>query len=65
MSGRGSVITVVEDDVGMAKAIERLLRAKGFSVEVFDFGRGFPGVGFCYQGSLPRCGRSAGWNVWN
>ena len=41
MSGRGSVITVVEDDVGMAKAIERLLRAKGFSVEVFDSAEAF------------------------
>jgi FixJ family two-component response regulator len=41
MSGQGSVITVVEDDAGMAKAIARLLRAKGFRVEVFDSAEAF------------------------
>src|SRR4051812_27278823 len=41
MSGRGSVVTVVEDDAGMAKAIERLLGAQGFTVEVFDSAEAF------------------------
>lgn len=41
MSGRGDVITVVEDDPGMAKAIERLLCARGFSVEVFHSAEAF------------------------
>ena len=35
MSSRADVITVVEDDVAMARAVERLLRAKGFNVEIF------------------------------
>jgi FixJ family two-component response regulator len=41
MSDRGGVIAVVEDDAGMAKAIERLLRARGFVVEVFDSAEAF------------------------
>jgi FixJ family two-component response regulator len=35
MSSRADVITVVEDDVAMARAVDRLLRARGFNVEIF------------------------------
>jgi FixJ family two-component response regulator len=41
MSSRARVITVVEDDAGVSKAIERLLRAKGFNVEVFGSAEAF------------------------
>jgi FixJ family two-component response regulator len=41
MGSRAGIITVVEDDVGMAKAIERLLRARGFNVEVFGSAEAF------------------------
>jgi FixJ family two-component response regulator len=41
MNSRGHVVTVVEDDPAMAKAVERLLRAKGFEVEVFSSAEAF------------------------
>ena len=36
MSIRRKVITVIDDDPAMLKAVERLLGAKGFDVETFD-----------------------------
>src|ERR1700752_72961 len=41
MSIRRKVVTVVDDDPIMLKAIERLLRGRGFDVETFDSAEGF------------------------
>jgi FixJ family two-component response regulator len=41
MSTWRDVVTVVEDDAGMAKAVKRLLRAKGFKIEVFASAEAF------------------------
>ena len=41
MSIRRKIIAVIDDDPMMLKAVERLLRAKGFDVEVFTSAEGF------------------------
>jgi FixJ family two-component response regulator len=41
MSIRRKVVAVVDDDPAMLKAIERLLNAKGFDVEVFSSAEAF------------------------
>jgi FixJ family two-component response regulator len=41
MPNRRKLVTVVDDDPGMLKAIGRLLQAKGFDVEVFASAEAF------------------------
>jgi FixJ family two-component response regulator len=41
MSKRGKVVAVVDDDPAMLKAIARLLKIHGFTVEVFDSAEAF------------------------
>jgi len=41
MSIRRKVVAVIDDDTAMLKAIERLLRAKGFDVEAFASAEAF------------------------
>lgn len=35
MNGRSAVVAVVEDDLAMLKALERLLRASGYGIEAY------------------------------
>ena len=42
MPDRRKLVAVVDDELSMLKAIERLLNARGFATRVFAFGRIIP-----------------------
>ena len=54
-------VTVIDDDPTMLKAIERLLRVKGFDVETFTSAEAF--LAGARQGRLSRSGHSFGRDV--
>ena len=57
------IIAVIDDDPAMLKAVERLLRAKGFDVEAFASAEAFLEAAGASKADLSRSGYSFGRDV--